>query len=151
MTTPGRPVPFQASIRLFSAIGSWLSRHSYAPRWMPPRWRHPAIGYLAALLLALVAGALTLLLSVILPPFTFLEALLVLVAVLVALNWGQGPSLFATLIGAFLLASVITPPSYTWDVDESADVVNLGLFLLAGGTVSLVASDTPLGLAPRSF
>ena len=63
-----------------------------------------------------------------------------LAVALVALNWGVGPSLFATLTGAALLIFVVEPPRFTWTLNETG-LVEVFLSLLVGVTISIVASQ----------
>jgi signal transduction histidine kinase len=140
MTTPDRSAPYAAGMRLWRALGDWLMKHTYPASWLPPRWRHPASGYLAALLLELLAVGLTWLLALLFPPFVFQGALLGLVIVLVAVSWGEGPSILVTLLGAVLLAFVVLPPYFSWEIDDLSDTIGMGLYLVTGVTASLLAS-----------
>lgn len=106
--------------RIWAALGNWLSVQTHPARWLPPRWHHPVVGYLAALLLVLLASGLTLLLEVLFPPLVLQGSLLGLVTVVVALNWGKGPSLLATLAGGILLAEVVLPLHFSWTLDRGS-------------------------------
>src|SRR5262249_27255608 len=118
----------------------WLEAHTYPPRWLPPRWQHPAIGYVVAASLALIAGGLTVLLEIAFPPLVLQGTLLAVVIVLVALNWEEGPALLATFIGALFLAFVVLPPHFSWEIDDSAEAVGFCLFVLTGVMMNLIAS-----------
>src|SRR5207237_1116716 len=59
---------------------------------------------------------------------------------LVALNWGAGPSLLATLAGAVLLNFVIMSPHFAWAFSGAESIVETFLFLLVGSAISIVAS-----------
>lgn len=109
--------------------------------WLPGQWRHPAVGYLMAVLWQAAAAALVFLMARLFPPFRFSGLLEMLAVALVALNWGAGPSLVATLLGAVLLNYVILPPSFAWSLRSGADVLDIVLFLGVGLTTSLVASQ----------
>jgi hypothetical protein len=79
---------------------------------LPRLWRQPPLGYLVAVLAQLTAVSLTLQLRlVLLQAFTYRGALSFLVIVVVALRWGVGPSLLATLLGGALLKYRILPPT----------------------------------------
>jgi hypothetical protein len=41
----------------------WMRANTFAPSWLPARLRHPALGYLAAVMAEVIAVALTLLLN----------------------------------------------------------------------------------------
>ncbi len=122
-------------------LRDWLEKHTYPPHWLPPRWQHPAIGYIAATSLAVIASSLTLLLEATFPPLVLQGALLAVVIVLVALNWGEGPSFLVTLIGALFLAFVALPPHFSWEIDDRSEVVGFVLFLVTGVMMNLIASQ----------
>jgi signal transduction histidine kinase len=122
-------------------LTDWLREHTYPPRWLPPRWHHPVIGYLVAVFLALVAAGLTLLLEIVFPPLVLQGTLLAVVIVLVALNWGEGPSLIVTIVGGLLLAFVALPPHFSWEIDDLSEAVGFFLFTVTGVTMNLIASQ----------
>jgi hypothetical protein len=72
-------------------LRQWVRANTFAPSWLPARLRHPALGYLMAVMLEVIAVALTLLLMIAMPAFSRLELLVILGVALVALNWGAGP------------------------------------------------------------
>jgi signal transduction histidine kinase len=116
----------------------WVRANTFAPSWLPARLRHPALGYVAAVILEVIAVVLTLLLTD-LPTFNAPGLLVTLVVVLVALNWGGGPSLLATLVGGTLLDFVIFPSRFGWSFATATDVVRVGLVLVVGLLISLIA------------
>ena len=59
-----------------------------SPLWLPARWRQPAAGYLAAVLLQALAVLATSLLTRAFPAFNFPSALPLLMVAFVALSWG---------------------------------------------------------------
>jgi PAS domain S-box-containing protein len=65
----------------------------------------------------------------------------VLAVLLIALGWGAGPGLFATLLGAVLLNFVTLPDALTWVFDTTGDVLSTILFLLVGFIISVIASS----------
>src|SRR6266566_5429923 len=119
----------------------WLITHTFEPQWLPKSLRHPLIGYLVAILLASITTFLTLQFVQIYPSFAFAGLLEVLAVALVALIWGVGPSLLATLIGAILLNFFILPPPFSWSLHDTTSLVETALFLLVGFTISIVASQ----------
>jgi K+-sensing histidine kinase KdpD len=127
--------------RPWGPLRKWLEKHTYPPHWLQPRWQHPAIGYIAATSLAVIAAGLTLLLEVAFPPLVLQGALLAVVIVLVALNWGEGPSFLVTLIGALFLAFVVLPPHFSWEIDDRSEIVGFVLFLVTGVMMNLIASQ----------
>lgn len=119
-----------------------LDQHSFSPHWMPAALRHPVIGYLAALLIQ--SGAILVVFWLLQPirDFSFESLLPVLVVMLVALSWGVGPGLLATLMGGACLYYFIFPPPFIWGFDSNGDGISIVLFLLVGCIVSVVAGQT---------
>jgi signal transduction histidine kinase len=72
--------------------------------------------------------------------FSFPGALELLIVVLVALTWGAGPSLFATLLGVTLEEFVVLPVRVGEVGATTGDLVEVVLFLAIGISISLVAS-----------
>jgi PAS domain S-box-containing protein len=120
----------------------WLITHTFEPQWLPKSLRHPLIGYLVAILLASVTTFLTLQLVQIYPSFAFAGLLEVLAIALIALTWGVGPSLLATLLGAILLNFCVLPSYFYRSLNDTASLVETALFLLVGFTISIVASQS---------
>jgi signal transduction histidine kinase len=128
--------------RLWMMVSNWLKAQAFPARWLPPRWHHPAIGYLTAVALVLLASGLTSLLEAAFPPLVLQGSLLGLVTVLVALAWGLGPSLLATVVGTLLLALVILPPEFSWKTDKRTDAVGLAVYVVTAIAISLIAGQT---------
>src|SRR5258708_865019 len=116
----------------------WVRANMFAPSWLPARLRHPALGYLAAVMVEVIAVALTLLLRMVMPAFSQLGVLVILGVVVVALNWGGGPSLLAALVGMALLSYAAFPPQFSWSIARVEDAVGVGLVLAVGLLISLV-------------
>ena len=121
-------------------IYRWLLVHTFTPSWLPKRWHSNATGYVVAIMLQILAIFATSLFVKIFPTFIFTGLLEVLAVALVALNWGAGPSIVATFVGAILLDFFILPPHFTWSLDTAKNSVEILLFLLVGFTLSVVAS-----------
>lgn len=120
----------------------WLLGHTFAPSWLSGRWRAPMLGYLVALVLQGIFASVTLLLFQAFPTFAFSGVLEVVAVALIALNWGAGPSLVATLVGALFLEFLILPPSFAWSFSNGQQVAETLLFLCAGVLISIVASQS---------
>lgn len=118
----------------------WFLTHSFTPQWLPKPWNHPMIGYIVAILSQFIAVIVTMLLTQIFPSFTSTGLLGVLTIALVALNWGAGPSVIATLVGAALINFIIQVPHFNWSLDATS-LVQLLIFFLVGITISIVASQ----------
>jgi PAS domain S-box-containing protein len=126
---------------LWSAIRRWLVAQTFAPPFLSGRWSHPAVGYLLAVLLQVIT--VTGLVEVIrlFPSFQFQEALVILVVLVVALAWGVGPGLLATLVGAVLLTLLLLPPTFSFMLARIEDGLNLLVYLGVGLAVSFLASQ----------
>lgn len=140
-TTTDHQVPKnRVAVPSWRMLYRWFLTHTYAPQWLPDKWNHPITGYIVAIFLELIAALITILVLQLFPSTTFAGLLAVLAVALVALNWGVGPSLFATLTGAALLIFVVEPPRFTWTLNETG-LVEVFLSLLVGVTISIVASQ----------
>ncbi|HEU5382652.1 MAG TPA: ATP-binding protein [Ktedonobacteraceae bacterium] len=125
-----------------SRLRRWFISSSFTPQWLPAGLRHPLFGYLIALLLQTIAILATLYLDNSLQKFVFPGSLEVLAIALVALSWGVGPSVIATLVGTCLFDYIVLPPSFNWAIQDPKDVYQLLLFVLIGLAISIVASQT---------
>src|SRR5436305_1435759 len=126
---------------LWKAARRWLVTHTFAPPWLRGRWAHPAIGYLAAVLLQVITVTGLTELVRLFPSFQFQEAVVILVILVVALNWGTGPSLLATLFGGALLVFLLLPPVFSLSIARIEDLLYLLVYLGVGCAVSLLASQ----------
>lgn len=126
---------------VWSRLRHWTRTQAFAPSWLPTRLRSPVVSYLAAVIIEGIAVALTLLLEDTLPGFGHRSLLVILGVVLVALTWGSGPSLVATLVGTVLMDLLIIPPPLTWSFATPGDVVSVGLVLVVGLLISLFAGQ----------
>jgi PAS domain S-box-containing protein len=133
------PPSGQHSDKHWFGLIRWIQENSFAPQWLPEPLRHPLIGYLAAVLIELAAVSPILLLLSPFPTFSFYPVLTLVGVVLVALGWGAGPSLLATMLSTLLLEYVVLSPQFTWTISDPADVIGLVLYLLVGASISLLA------------
>lgn len=143
---PGVPASEPGSVTrqpfFLKRLRNWFATSTFAPAWLPERLQHPLFGYFIAVLLQAVAVLFTLYLDSILHVFAFIGPLEVLATALVALSWGVGPSLAATLVGAALVDYTIFPPRFSWEVSRAGDLYQLWLLILIGLAISIVASQT---------
>src|SRR5258708_31366697 len=107
---------------------------------MPTRWRSPFIGYLIAVLSQTLAALLTVLIMHIFPTIKVLGLLEIQTIVLVALGWGAGPSLLATLLGAIFLDVFLLPPYNSWMITGTTTSFTFIFFLSIGLSISLFTS-----------
>lgn len=121
---------------------SWFMNSTFAPAWLPENLQHPFFGYLIAVLLQALAVWATVYLDQVFGGFVFASLIEVLAIALVALSWGVGPSIVATLLGAGLFEYIVLSPQFTWHVNNLKDISQLLLFILIGLAISIVASQT---------
>jgi signal transduction histidine kinase len=129
----------QYSSGLWSGLSRWIQQNTFAPQWLPERLRHPLIGYVVAALIQGAAASLILVVFSLVPDFELYAIFTLMGVVLVALGWGAGPSLFATLVSALLLDFVGGAPQFAWSISNLADGIGLVLYLGAGTSISLLA------------
>jgi signal transduction histidine kinase len=125
-----------------TAVWTWIRRNSFTPHWLPAHWRLPWLGYLAAVLLQIVAGLLTFARLAWSPDFVLPGIVELLVVAVVALAWGVGPSLLATVAGAILLVLVGFPVDLGSQETGTGLLTEAGLFVTIGVIMSLLTSRT---------
>jgi PAS domain S-box-containing protein len=133
-----RPPAHHTSKPWFGLI-RWIQENTFAPQWLPEPLRHPVFGYLAAVLIELATVSPILLLLSLFPTFSFYLVFTLVGVVLVALGWGAGPGLLATLLSTLLLEFVVLSPQLSWEINDPADVIGVVLYLLVGASISLLA------------
>ncbi len=124
------------------AAWEWLRANTFAPSWLPARWRHPATGYLLALPLQVLAAVITRLLTASFPVFPFPGPVGLLGVALVALNWGAGPSLFTILVGLVLRETVGVPAHSAGGQAIIAGAFEALVCLAVAAIISLAAGST---------
>ena len=122
-------------------VMGWIQENTFAPEWLPERLSYPLIGYLAAAFIVGMSTVLVLLLLALFPSFAFHGILVLVGVVLVAMGWGAGPGLLATLLGTFALYFVVLSPDASWLHTDPADGVGLATYLLVGAAISLLAGQ----------
>lgn len=126
----------------FQARTTWLQPTIVAPQWLPARWRHPLIGYLLAFLIAVGAASLTLLLVILFPAFDLEGVLLLVGIVIIALAWGAGPGMLATVVSVGFLGCVFLPLHLPWQLQDPTEWVDVVVLFLSGMGISLLASQS---------
>ncbi len=119
----------------------FLLEQSFSPEFFPASLRHPALGYLIAIFLQLIMVLFMVWFTQSFSTFRFIEAPLIFAVLLVALGWGVGPSVLATIFGAFLLALLLIPPYFSLQLTKE-DALGLILYIVISLMVSVVASQT---------
>ena len=143
----GRPglqvdqAPPQEAKQSRRSASKFLPARSRAPSRLPPRWRQPVVGYMAAVLLPVLAVLLTWFLkqTLSLPGITSVIALLAVA--FIGLTWGAGPSILATLFSAVLFDYVLLPPYFSFSL-SFGDLVWVGIYVLVGLVISRLAGQS---------
>ena len=142
-TSPETPTRSHISPRwLWNSVWRWFMINTFTPRWLRSRWSHPALGYAVAVLLQVVIVFAVSVLINVYPTFLFLENLVILGVMLIALGWGAGPSIFATIVGTVMLIFLISPPHFSLAVSRTDDVIGVCFYVIVGLVVSVFASQT---------
>jgi signal transduction histidine kinase len=106
------------------------------------RWRHPAAGYLLAVLVQLVVAVISRLLIQFVPTYSFPGVLEILAVAFIATNWGIGPGVLSAFVGLVLEETFVLPAFYGEGQFTAGDLVEAALFMAIGICFSLVASTT---------
>ena len=117
-----------------------LRASTFTPEWLPEPWNHPILSYVFAILLPLGSMILALLLRQLFLTFVFPGVLLVIAILVVALLWGTGPGLLATLWGTILFNVIILAPQYSLSLNTIQDIFETCFLLVLGIIISLVVS-----------
>jgi len=118
----------------------WFRASTFTPEWLTAPWNHPVVGYLFALLLPVGSIILALLLRQIFLTFVLPDVLIVMAILVVAILWGTGPGVLATLWGTILFNFIVLSPRYTWSLDTLQHVFETCFLLVLGMIISLVVS-----------
>ena len=108
--------------------------------WPVRETRRSFVGYVAAFLLSNVTLTITILMVRFFPRFAYPGILNILGILIIALLWGAGPSLFATLLEALLLNLVLLTSEFAWSFFSLTHWVDTVTFLLIGLLISIIAS-----------
>ncbi|MBV8695633.1 MAG: DUF4118 domain-containing protein, partial [Ktedonobacteraceae bacterium] len=120
---------------IWGSTWNFLRASTFTSRLLPRPLQHPAVGYLVAFLAQALAVIVMTLLVYWFSPFRFVAAPIMLVVLVVALCWGLGPALVATVVGASL-------PYFSLPMTRSEVVIGVCLWLAVGVIISLLASQT---------
>lgn len=100
--------------------------------------RTPLAGYLVALIGSAAATAVLLFDAWFRPPHLFFVSLFLVL--IVSLNWGAGPGLFALLLST-VASALVLEPRQELAIQTVADVLSLGGFLVIGGLTAVILAD----------
>lgn len=122
------------------AMSGWAKENTVLPPWLTGRLRHPAVPFLAAVLLQVTATVIQLLLELLFPDFSLPAALNIFAVVLTALTFGGAPSLLSAFIGPLLVEYIVLPPYSPFNASNPRSMVEFTVLLMAGIAVSILAS-----------
>jgi len=128
-------MPMKTHETIWGSTWNFLRASTFTSRLLPRPLQHPAVGYLVAFLAQALAVIVMTLLVYWFSPFRFVAAPIMLVVLVVALCWGLGPALVATVVGASL-------PYFSLPMTRSEVVIGVCLWLAVGVIISLLASQT---------
>lgn len=111
-------------------VQRWFRANTLTPTWLPKRWQHTAVTYVAACLVQVVAILLTAGLLQLVPGFTFRGAFILLGVIVVALTMGGAPGLLASFAGTVMLDLFLVPPYFSFAITKGADLVNVLFYLI---------------------
>src|SRR5258708_28574287 len=137
---PGTPQSSRP--RAWTEIWQWLRANAFVPQWLPARWRHPATGYILVLLLQVLAAIINRLLIGYFSSYSFPGVVELLLVAFVALSFGAGPSVFATLLGVGLDELVVLPLRVGEAQFTAGDVFQIALSITVSITTSLLPPPT---------
>jgi len=135
----GPPLLHRSLGRAWLGLRRWLRNYTFAPLWLPERWRHPLVGYVSGVLLAGAAVAVDLLLLHFFPTFEMAGVLSILAILLAAFTWGAVPCLMTTLTSVVLLDYFDIAPRFTIVKQIAALITDDLLLVLVGGFISAIA------------
>ena len=101
----------------------WLTANTIVPTWVPKALRQEWTLYVATFILQIIATAITGLILLAIPNFTFRGALLIIGASAISHILGFGPGIVASLFGASFINYFLTPPNFAISLDKAADVM----------------------------
>jgi PAS domain S-box-containing protein len=128
--------------RLWRGLRHWFRVNTFAPAWLGQPWQHPLIGIGTAILSQVLVLGIRQALVQVFPQSAFYNALSLLMVSIIALSWGAGPSVIATLFGATWLAFIILPSQVSTPLAVDSVVISVLIYLLAGFAISALASRT---------
>ncbi len=126
--------------RRWKRLTHWLRASTFTPEWLPAPWNHPILSYVFAILIPLGSMILALLFRQIFLTFVFPGVLFIMATLVVAILWGTGPGLLATLWGTILFNLIVLSPQYTLSLNTFQDVFETCFLLVIGIIISLVVS-----------
>lgn len=133
-----RSSPTRAIELWYRYLIQWLRQHSFSPAWLPSWAYHAWSGYVVLIAVLSLTTVIGLLLRQFVPDFRTFGLLELAAVAFIAVNWGMGPGLLASIIGAACLHIFLLSSSLSIDLDLPHLFSTL-LFLGLGGTISVGA------------
>jgi PAS domain S-box-containing protein len=143
-TIPQQQTPFASSLAnntprsFWQDMRCWWASTTFVPRFLSGPWRHPILGYLAALILQTASVRGIALLS---PSFHFPGSITLLIVLLIAYGWGAGAAFFATVVGALALVYWIVPPHGSFTLGNIEDFLGIIIYSIGGLTIAVLISQ----------
>ncbi len=141
MKAGSRPLSPRKTWPLLQAIVQWFRLNTRVPDRMPTPLRHPLAGYLLVVPLTAVALLLDVALLALFPSFAFIDIPITLLVLVVALLWGAGPALLATIFGTLVIYYVLYPPPLALRWKDLVDMVESSGILIGGLFITLIVSN----------
>ncbi len=112
------------------------------PRFPSYPLERPLVGYVAAILLQVIAGIGMILLARASPALRFPGGLILLAVPVTALIWGTGPSILTAFSGTAVFIYLRLNHYFSHSFMRPEDITSIFLYLIIGLTISLLASQT---------
>src|SRR2546423_898472 len=90
--SPDSPLSSLQAARTPGHMAAWIRANSFAPAWLPARWRTALVSYALAAASIVATALLTALLRHLFGSFPYPALPAVLAILVIALNWGAGPA-----------------------------------------------------------
>ena len=121
------------------SLAQWLRQHSFSPVWLPSWAYHTWSGYAILIIVLTFTTIIGLLLRQFVPDFRTFGLLELAAVAFIAVNWGVGPGLLASLLGAICLHIFLLSSFLSIDL-APPHLFSALLFLSLGGMISIGAS-----------
>ncbi len=132
--------PLPLSVRWWKLVRRWLQTSAFSPAIISGPLARPAAGYFIACFSQICILGIVIWLVHMWPQIHFPEALPLLAIMLVALGWGTGPSIVATIMGALLISLHWLLPHIFFSVATVEDSIGVFIYLGVGLMISVLTS-----------
>src|SRR5579859_64811 len=125
-------------VAIWQRLRQKVREGTFSPEWLESPWNSLAIGFGSALLFPVLTIFLTVFLIRIFPMFALQGILSLFVTLVVALLWGTGPGLLATVASTVLLNLFIFHPVFAWNISLVQPFLETVMFVAFSAGISLV-------------